>query len=60
MIKNFTLIRKDEESDENSTPLLFADMKRKVVITNCGDFYYDYEISFEDFIRFAKFLEGNL
>ena len=54
------IINNTLKESKDSTPLLIADMERKVVITNCGDFYYDYEIPFEDFIRFTKFLEGKL
>ena len=49
-----------KSSDEElNSVLLYADFKEKCVTTNCGDFYYDYSISFDDFIKFAEFIKEN-
>ena len=40
--------------------LLVADFDRKVVSTNCGDFYLDYEISFDDLFKYVDFLKQYL
>ena len=45
---------------DEDTYLLVADFKEKEVRTNCGDFYYDYSISFDDFIKFAHFIENEM
>ena len=37
--------------------LLVADFDRKVVRTNCGDFYLDYEISFDDLFKFVDYIK---
>lgn len=36
---------------------LHADFERRVIRTECGDSYMDYEISFDDFIKFAKLVD---
>ena len=36
--------------------LFYADLHKGFVMTNCGDSYYDYDISFDDFIKFADFI----
>lgn len=57
--KNYREIKMQESDGECDMILLYADFERGYVRTNCGDFYYDYEISFEDFIKFAKFIKRN-
>lgn len=59
VINNFEAKLVDEPIDKNddSNYLMIADFERRVVGTNCGDFYYDYEIGFDDFIKFAHFIE---
>lgn len=61
VIKDFNFIGiysddEDAEKDKDSY-LLIADFDKKEVTTNCGDFYYDYSISFDDFIKFARYIE---
>lgn len=53
-IKDGDLIKKDEYGDE---VLLWADFKEGYVNTNCADYYYNYSISFDDFIKFAEFIK---
>lgn len=59
-INNFEAKLVDEPFDKNddSNYLMIADFERRVVRTNCGDFYYDYGISFYDFTKFAHFIEN--
>ena len=54
-IKDGELIEKDEEFGEEV--LLQADFKNEIVSTNCADYYYDYSISFDDFIKFADYIK---
>lgn len=54
-IKDGNLIeRNDEVGDE---VLLYANFEDGCVNTHCGDFYYDYSIPFDDFIKFAEFIK---
>ena len=53
-IKDGELIEKDKYGDE---VLLWADFKDGYVHTNCADYYYNYSISFDDFIKFAEFIK---
>lgn len=57
----FTYIKDDElvERDEDGFDevLLWADFKNGCVCTSCADSYYDYCIPFDDFIKFAEFIE---
>lgn len=46
----------DAEKDSESYKLI-ADFDKRVVSTHCGDFYYDYDISFDDFLKFARHIE---
>lgn len=59
MIKDFKLIYNDKDENTN-TVLFYADFVNKIVLTNCGDFYYDYSIPFEDFIKFADYIKNRL
>ena len=55
MTKLFT---SEEPTSSNSDDyILIADFDKRVVSTNCGDFYYDYDISFDDFLKFARHIE---
>lgn len=56
--KNYREIKSKLYGDEDSI-LLQADFKNGCVTTNCGDFYFDYDIPFDDFIKFAKFIKKN-
>lgn len=47
----------DEESKDRDSYILIADYDKREVTTNCGDFYYDLSIDFDDFIKFAKHIE---
>lgn len=42
---------------EMDDDLLIADFKKRVVSTNCGDFYLDYEISFDDLFKFVDYIK---
>ena len=53
-IKDGELIERVDEFDE---VLLWADFKEGRVYTNCADYYYNYSISFDDFIKFAEFIK---
>ncbi len=55
-IKDGELIKKDEEFGDEV--LLCADFKNGCVHTNCADYYYNYSISFDDFIKFAEFIKN--
>lgn len=44
-------------ADEENRVLFYALLEEGFVRTNCGDFYYDYDISFDDFIKFAEFIK---
>lgn len=54
-IKDGQLFEKDDEYGDEV--LLWADFKEGCVHTNCADYYYNYSISFEDFIKFAEFIK---
>lgn len=56
--KNYREIKSKLYGDEDSI-LLQADFKNGCVTTNCGDFYFDYDIPFDYFIKFAKFIKKN-
>lgn len=53
-IKDGELIERDDKFEE---VLLWADFEEGCVCTNCADNYYDYSISFDDFIKFAEFIK---
>lgn len=56
--KSLKLFLDEEDAKPNSQSYIFiADFNKREVCTNCGDFYYDYSINFDDFIKFAKFIE---
>lgn len=58
IIKDFKFYNEDEDAEKyESCYILVADFKTRTVTTNCGDFYYDYSIDFDDFIKFAKYIE---
>lgn len=46
--------RSDKYGDD---VLLWADFKKGCVYTNCADDYYNYSITFDDFIKFAEFIK---
>ena len=54
-IKDGKLIERDDEVGDEV--LLWADFEEGYVNTNCADYYYDYSISFDDFIKFAEFIK---
>lgn len=54
-IKDGELIETDDEFGDEV--LLRADFKKGRVDTNCADYYYDYSIPFDDFIKFAEFIK---
>lgn len=54
-IKDGELIKRDNEFGDEV--LLRADFKDGYVDTNCADYYYNYSISFDDFIKFAEFIK---
>ena len=54
-IKDGELIERDDEF--GNEVLLWADFKEGYVHTNCADYYYNYSISFDDFIKFAEFIK---
>lgn len=54
-IKDGELIERDDEFGDEV--LLWADFKEGLVHTNCADSYYNYFISFDDFIKFAEFIK---
>lgn len=54
-IKDGKLIERDDEVGDEV--LLLADFKEGYVHTNCADYYYNYSITFDDFIKFAEFIE---
>ncbi len=54
-------MKKREEfmSDDGESVLFEIDWENGVVMTKCGDFYYDYSISFEDIGRLSgRIAEG--
>lgn len=54
-IKDGELIERDDEFGDEV--LLRADFEEGNVYTNCADYYYNYPISFDDFIKFAEFIK---
>lgn len=54
-IKDSSLIEKTEKYGDEV--LLWADFENSCVRTDCGDYYYDYSIPFDDFIKFAEFIK---
>lgn len=58
IIKDFKLYSDEEDAENYPTSyVLMADFKKRQITTNCGDYYYDFEFSFDDFIKFAKAIE---
>lgn len=58
IIKDFKLYSDEEDVEKYPTCyVLMADFKKRQITTNCGDFYYDISIDFDDFIKFAKHIE---
>lgn len=55
-IKDGKLIERFDD-DGFDEVLLLADFENGWVVTNCADHYYDYSISFDDFIKFAEFIK---
>lgn len=47
------LIDRDDELGITSI-LLVANFEDREVSTNCGDFYYDYSIPFDDLFKFVE------
>lgn len=41
-----------------SDAILYADFKNRVVRTNCGEFCYDYDISFDDLFMFIDYVKN--
>lgn len=54
-IKDDELIEKDDKFGDEV--LLWADFKEGCVHTNCADYFYNYTIPFDDFIKFAEFIK---
>lgn len=54
-IKECELIERGDKYGDDV--LLWADFKEGCVCTNCADDYYNYSISFDDFIKFAEFIK---
>lgn len=54
-IKDSNLIESDKKYGDEV--LFYADFENGCVNTNCADYYYDYSISFDDFIKFAEFIK---
>lgn len=54
-IKDGELIESDDKYGDEV--LLWADFENGCVHTNCADYYYNYSISFDDFIKFAEFIK---
>lgn len=50
------LIDRDNELGIDSF-LLVANLADRTVRTNCGDFYYDYEIPFDDLYKFVDYIK---
>ena len=49
-----------DDEDEEKHPdcyQLIAYFDKREIITNCGDFYYDLSFNFDDFFKFAKYVE---
>lgn len=58
IIKDFKFYDEDEDAEKyQHCYLLIVDFKNRTVTTNCGDFYYGYDISFDDFIKFADYIK---
>lgn len=56
-IKAFNIVKLYANDDDKDYYLLEADFNDRIVRTNCGDGYYDFGINFDDFIKFAKYIE---
>lgn len=54
-IKDGVLFKIDDEFGDDC--LLWADFKNGCVHTDCADYYYNYSIPFDDFIKFAEFIK---
>ena len=47
----------NEQTRPNELYNFGINWNEEVIYTECGDPYYDYEISFDDFIKFADFIK---
>lgn len=49
----------DAKEDESQSCYQFLiDFDKEEVETNCGDFYYDYSISFDNIIKLADYIKS--
>lgn len=56
--RTLKLYTDDKDAKKYSESYVFiADFDNREIETNCGDFYYDYGVSFDDFFKFAKEVE---
>lgn len=49
-----------EKFSDGETTLFTIDWERKAITTDCGDFYYDYDISFADVKRLYETIKSRL
>lgn len=61
IITNYKFVYNDDEDakeDESGSNYQFLiDFDNEVVETNCGDYYYDYSISFDNIIKLADYIK---
>lgn len=61
IIKDYKFYSDDEDAKDDKSGScyeLLIDFDRECVETNCGDFYYDYTISFDHFIKVADYIKS--
>lgn len=58
IIKDYKFYFDNEDADKYPDAYnLLIDFENREVTTNCGDFYYDYTVSFDDFIKVAEYIK---
>lgn len=61
MIKDSNQVKFYFDEDDAKYPScykLLIDFDKREVTTNCGDFYYDYSIGFDDIIKVAEYIKS--
>ena len=62
IITDYKFYKDDEDAEEDkshSAYLFLINFDTEEVETNCGDFYYDYSISFDNIIKLADYIKAN-
>ena len=62
IITNYKFVYTDDEDakegESGSNYQFLIDFDKEEVVTNCGDYYYDYSISFDNIIKLADYIKS--